>query len=208
MTWWITCKWCPSPRSWHMRGATAGTGGVSQVWGQPVQSSPLCCVRTFCLSIHCQNAIIILMILMLIRRLLFCFFVSLSSSIHDNEGAAEMLIDTIGPKIVNSTDAKKRYTDKRLALASQCCAKAVFYFSIHWHWHTVANDCGTAGRRCTRQPSRTTWSVSSCCWATMRRSTVWMPRGEPPSWWPLRMARQTQSVWPLLQTTHLQSSKS
>ncbi|KAG7250352.1 hypothetical protein CRUP_018052 [Coryphaenoides rupestris] len=28
--------------------------------------------------------------------------------IHDNEGAAEMLIDTIGPKIVNTTDTKNR----------------------------------------------------------------------------------------------------
>ncbi len=31
-------------------------------------------------------------------------------SISDNEGAAEMLIDTLSPAIVNSTDSKNRYT--------------------------------------------------------------------------------------------------
>lgn len=29
--------------------------------------------------------------------------------IHDNEGAAEMLIDTLGPAIVNAKDSKNRY---------------------------------------------------------------------------------------------------
>lgn len=29
--------------------------------------------------------------------------------IHDNEGAAEMLIDTLGPAIVNAKDGKNRY---------------------------------------------------------------------------------------------------
>lgn len=32
-----------------------------------------------------------------------------SFRIHDNEGVAEMLIDTLGPAIVNAKDSKNRY---------------------------------------------------------------------------------------------------
>lgn len=33
--------------------------------------------------------------------------------IHDNEGAAEMLIDTLGPAIVNAKDSKNRCDVKK-----------------------------------------------------------------------------------------------
>lgn len=36
-------------------------------------------------------------------------FICFSCRIRDNEGAAEMLIDTLGPVIVNAKDSKNRY---------------------------------------------------------------------------------------------------
>ena len=54
-------------------------------------------------------------------------FLFLLSSIHDNEGAAEMLIDTIGPGIVNAADAKNRYAIKCVALALQFSAGNVYF---------------------------------------------------------------------------------
>ena len=56
--------------------------------------------------------------------LMFYFFLF---SIHDNEGAAEMLIDTIGPGIVNAADTKNRYAINHLALALQFCAGNVHF---------------------------------------------------------------------------------
>lgn len=47
---------------------------------------------------------------------------SLLCRIHDNEGAAEMLIDTLGPEIVNAEDGKNRwdvYRNKKKTLTGQ-----------------------------------------------------------------------------------------
>lgn len=46
-----------------------------------------------------------------------------------------------------------------------------------------------AGPHCMPQPSPTTWSVFSCCWATTLRWTASMPREKRHSWWLLKTAR-------------------
>lgn len=43
---------------------------------------------------------------LLAEEIIVLFFLLIR--IHDNEGAAEMLIDTLGPTIVNAKDSKNR----------------------------------------------------------------------------------------------------
>lgn len=93
-----------------MCGGFAGTRGFSQGRRQFFQPPPLCCVRSWAVRSFSQsykdrssnwwnNGTVCLFLFSL-----FFFF-----RIHDNEGAVEMLIDTLGPAIVNAKDSKNRW---------------------------------------------------------------------------------------------------
>lgn len=75
--------------------------------------------------------------------------------IHDNEGAAEMLIDTLGPEIVNAKDSKNRW--------DVCRNKTVMTGRMRRESNRTVCDVVSAGHLYMRPPSRTTWSVCSCC---------------------------------------------
>lgn len=89
-------------RSWYVCGGFAGARGFSQGRRQCFQPPPLRCVRSWAVlsldwRVWGQNK----------PSNQSCSL--LFSRIHDNEGAAEMLIDTLGPSIVNAKDSKNRY---------------------------------------------------------------------------------------------------
>lgn len=102
-------------------------------------------------------------------------------SMNDNESAAEMLIETLGPAIVNATDSQSRW--------EQC-------FLMDQMWSSTAVCCCVcpAGLRSTPQRTLITWSVCSCCWVTTLRSTPSTCWEKQHSWWPLRTDKLTPSV--------------
>lgn len=81
---------------------------------------------------------------------------SLLCRIHDNEGAAEMLIDTLGPEIVNAEDGKNRWDVYRNK-------KKHRWVKLDVKVQERPCDVVSAGHLYTRPPSPTTWSVCSCC---------------------------------------------
>lgn len=87
---------------------------------------------------------------------------------NDNEGVAEMLIDSLGTTIVNTTDSKGRWEMQRDA------NDIIYFFKFVGGDYTlflciVNCVCLYAGPPFTLQLSPTTWSVSPFCWATEHR---------------------------------------
>lgn len=89
-------------RSRYVCGGFAGTRGFSQGRRQFFQPPPLCCVRSQAVQFRSMRVGTEL----LTEEIIVFFFLLIR--IHDNEGAAEMLIDTLGPTIVNAKDRKNR----------------------------------------------------------------------------------------------------
>lgn len=109
-----------------------------------------------------------------------------------------MLIDTLGPVIVNAKDSKNRYTQPKRSSSNFISLKNRISF---WELELKHNFCLLSscfygvGPPCMPQRSLTTWSVSSCSWATTLRSTVLTLQAKPRSWWLQRTAKPTPSVW-------------
>lgn len=82
------------------------------------------------------------------------FFFFCLCRIRDNEGAAEMLIDTLGPGIVNGKDSKNRQAKQTSTVGiTASLAQILTFFRLFV----------SPGLRSTPRPSQTTSSVSSCC---------------------------------------------
>lgn len=75
-------------------------------------------------------------------------------SINDNEGVAEMLIESLGTNIINTSDSKGRWA-KRSALK---CRTLDFYVV----WALLYRFSSMAGPPFTPRPFLTTWSASPC----------------------------------------------
>lgn len=93
-----------SPLCFHrircVRGGVVRPGGVQEDQGQLFQSTALCCVRQFCLFVP--------MTMFLCLEILRLCDMTMCFSMNDNEGVAEMLIDSLGTTIINTTDSKGR----------------------------------------------------------------------------------------------------
>lgn len=81
-------------------------------------------------------------------------------SMNDNEGVAEMLIDSMGTTIVNATDSKGRWD----------LNDVMFIWKLSsWTQSIIKCVCVGAGPPFMLQLFLTMWSVSPSCWATEPR---------------------------------------
>lgn len=85
---------------------------------------------------------------------------------NDNEGVAEMLIESMGTTIVNTTDSKGRWEIKTDLNYSRLycleCTSANFFYIV---------NCIDAGLPFTLQPFPIMWSVFPFYWAMELRQT-------------------------------------